>query len=168
MYNDPNYIALDSINYQFVNQIHSNADLHYLLNSSGTITQSQFVYTVKQLGFKDTTAFRDFQNKQIPLQQYLHAKYFSGDTIITFSALGYSVHPNLSPCTAQFTLCMHQASAIYTFRVIDCTGIAVGFGTLSMGIGGLVFQIGCGATAIYYLNQDKDDCRSNYQACSGH
>jgi hypothetical protein len=151
-----------------VSQIPDNADLQYLMNPSGTISQTQFVYTVKQLGFSDTTAFRVFQNKQISLQSYLHSKYFSGDTIPSMSIPLGIAYPNQSLCAVQYTSCMHQASQTYTFHILECTGRAVSIGAVGFGIGGLIFQLGCGATSIHYLNQDRHDCAAGYKACRGY
>lgn len=164
MYDDPDYIALNNLSYQLVSQLLPNADLQYLLNASGTISQSQFIYTVKQMGFKDTTAYRAFQNKQIPLQQRLHAKYFSGNG---------SISPYVQPpqgnfanqCQAAYSSCTHAAAADYTFHIIDCTGLAFGIGAVGFGIGGLLFQLACGAYSINVLNEARADCNANYQAC---
>jgi hypothetical protein len=165
MYSDPDYLALDQLSLQLTNQILPNADLHYLLNLNGQITQAQFVYTVQQLGFTDTTAFRTFQKKQIPYQQRLHAKYFSGSNPPPSISMTQVSPMYPDKCTAAYNGCIHTASHNYTYHIIECTGAAVGFAAVGAGIGGLIFQLGCGAYSIHVLNEDRQDCVVNYQAC---
>src|SRR5688572_21652959 len=75
MYNDPDYIKLSNLSKQLADQMLPDADLQYLLQEDMMISPKEFSYTVKQLGFRDTTAYRAFQKKQMPLQQRLNKKY---------------------------------------------------------------------------------------------
>lgn len=64
MYSDTDYIMLKALNMQLVNQMLPNADMKYLVSDDGLISAPNFIYTVHQLGFLDTTAYGTFQSKQ--------------------------------------------------------------------------------------------------------
>jgi hypothetical protein len=163
LYSDPDYITLYNMNYQLATQIPLNADLHYLLNDDSKITATQFSYTAKQMGFKDTTAYRTFEKKQVDLAKKLHDKY--GDPMPQ-SASANNVTPYFTdPCSAQYSQCMHDAAASYTDRCITCWLGAVGFGAIGVGVGGAIFELTCGAAAIYELHVARGDCNTVYQAC---
>ncbi len=67
-------------------------------------------------------------------------------------------------CINTFSLCINEANAEYTYKIIGCTGVAIGLGALS-GWGGLVFQLACSGAALWGRNSRFNVCLDNYDNC---
>ena len=68
-------------------------------------------------------------------------------------------------CKRIYDNCSSRASAVYTAAILGCTVSAFGISTISFGTLGLVFELGCGGTAYWYLLLQKDECSLNYESC---
>ena len=69
-------------------------------------------------------------------------------------------------CLLKYNNCNNQASAVYSWAVLSCTAAALGLGTLTFGIGGIAFQLACGATAYYYLTLQRESCTIDFRGCN--
>lgn len=177
IYSDPDWQSLQLLSLQLVEHIPNYADLRWFANPEyaiikgvrvPAITAAHFIYTVKQLGFTDTTAFRAFQRKQKVLQDRLHAKYYYVSGTGGGTALSEDLTDFIDPCSAAYSSCIHDAAGSYSRSIVECTVGAVAFGAAGAGIAGLLFQVGCGAYFIYALNTSRADCANTYQGCRGH
>ncbi|MCX6207441.1 MAG: hypothetical protein NTZ19_14455, partial [Bacteroidetes bacterium] len=63
--------------------------------------------------------------------------------------------------------CLAQASSTYYLNIASCTTGAVAFGSVSLGLAGVAFQLGCGGFAYYHLSNQRDGCYLAYQTCLG-
>ncbi len=68
-------------------------------------------------------------------------------------------------CKRLYDNCNKNASAVYVAAILTCTATAIGVGAATGGVGGVLFQITCGATAYYYLDVQRDACSLNYESC---
>jgi hypothetical protein len=68
-------------------------------------------------------------------------------------------------CTDIFNNCIDQAITNYTINILECTAAAMGVGSLTLGVGGVIFQLACGGAALRNLNLVQTGCGLSYSNC---
>lgn len=68
-------------------------------------------------------------------------------------------------CKKQYDACMKQSSSNYTKDVVACFAGAVGIGSVTIALGGVIFEIACGYAAYDALKDARELCNVNYQLC---
>jgi len=68
-------------------------------------------------------------------------------------------------CSDILNNCLDQAVTNYTMNILECTAGAIGVGSVTLGIGGIIFQIACGATALRNLSLVQTGCGISYSNC---
>lgn len=167
---DPDFIALNSLNLHILRYAPA-ANLNTM--DKGYLTPAELQQVALNLQFVDSTSFLNTLNAQSVFSLNLRIKYPN----LTDAAIAGAcniLNPKLpqpcstcfvTPCYDQFILCSKTANNDYTIGIIKCTVEAIGLG-LVFGVGGVVYQLGCGALEIRKLNLARQQCSLNYRSCS--
>jgi hypothetical protein len=152
--------------------------LKLFLNSK-TVSENQLTIVSKNTGFNSLNDYINIFNKQDQLltslkNEFKNIESISVDSLYEAISIVHSkniikIKPmQLSPeelCRRIYSNCNSRASATYTAAAVGCTVTAIGVGAGTALVGGVVYQIGCGGLAYWYLLLQRDECSLNYETC---
>ncbi len=128
------------------------------------------------LGFKNEKEYDFFMKIQFELIQKIKAKYPaivkspSIDTLL-YTASQKSRKSTIkafrfdNKCGDRLKNCLALGNSVYTAEILGCTAGAIGIGSVTLGIGGIIFQIACGAAALEHLSIMRTGCQLDYNDC---
>lgn len=148
--------------------------------TSSTLTESQIKQVARYYGYSNLSDFLNMFKEQDLIIKNLKNEFkdFNLVKLETFQIAINNVKQKnnkykifqLSPeakCLEIYNNCLAQASSTYYLNIASCTTGAVAFGSVSLGLAGVAFQLGCGGFAYYHLSNQRDGCYLAYQTCLG-
>jgi len=169
---------LISNNEYFISNMESPTNDIIPLLKKANLNYYEQIQLSNSLGFKTRSDYILFFKIQSSLVNIIRKKYnflehFSkNDTQnllkeVSFNNLSsnYKTLMLENKCDKKFKNCSRLSNIVYTAEVLGCTATAMGIGALSGGIGGIFFQLACGATAIEHLQAMRTECQLNYEDC---
>ncbi len=150
------------------------------LLTANTITENQLTVLSQYYGFERNSDFIDIFNSQDKIVKQLKVEFQNISTISIDTlqeAIGniqYNLQYNKykvsfenpdDVCKQIFDNCMKGASAGYIKDILSCTAAAIGVGALTGGIGGVIFQLACGAASYSALSTARESCTLAFNNC---
>jgi len=158
-------------------QIRFAVDLQELCDKS-ELNEEESIKLARLLKFTDTSRLANFLRYTNPLVDTLKQRYclFTSGDNAQIAQVVLTAHDIVFPpesettgrvnsCATRYRNCVRRANAEYTADVIACTGAAIGVGAVTGGLGGVLFQIGCGGAAIWQRREALIGCRDDYEEC---
>ncbi len=169
---------LMSNNEYFISNMGSPTDESIQLLKKTNLNYNEQIQLSNLLGFKTLSDYNLFLNRQSSLANTIRKKYsfitnFPQNNIqnllkeVNFNNLSsnYKTLMLENRCDQKFKNCSRLSNIVYTAEVLGCTATAMGIGALTAGIGGIFFQLACGATAIEHLQAMRTECQLDYEDC---
>lgn len=176
LYNDSNLMTLFKINEQLIKKMNNNLDtiLPYLKKNNLNNTEKMLIAT--NLGFRSTKELDSFIKIQSDLIKKLKKDYplimnspnIKSVLINIFNSYNnrdYKVFQLDGRCDLKYNNCIRQANVIYSSEILGCFAGAIGVGSVTFGIGGLLFELSCGYLALEHLATLKSGCFIDFQEC---
>lgn len=181
--NDGTFIRLLTINSQMIGKISNTSNIKTLVNDGPNLQEEQYNTLWQSMGYENAEEFNEFVSEQVELILILQERYpqlqnSEPSAVSTLISEVLELHPEIinlvaegsystsDYCTRRWRNCRANASAVYSGEILACTGAAIGVGSLTAGIGGILFQLGCGATALYHLSTMREGCDLDLENCN--
>lgn len=166
---DADFITLHNVSQQ-IEQHGDAAALSYI--AKGYVTIPEFVKISAALGYKDTLSFRTALKTQANAVARLNAKYSLNEKLFD-SAIAirksHQIVANVAatPCADAYAACGDRAASAYEWHCNECVGFAFASVAVLGPLGGMIFEVGCGAVAMHTLSLDRAACSADYASCVG-
>ncbi len=170
-------IQLLNMNSQLMNKMYSSIDTIKPLFRKKIISSSEKMKISKTLGFENINEFDLFLKTQFELIKKIKDKYpnitkSSCLNDLLYNAIQKNQRSNIKKslmlddrCSERLNNCLALGNSVYTAEILGCTAGAIGVGSVTLGIGGILFQLACGAVALEHLSIMRTGCQLDYNDC---
>lgn len=169
-------IQLLNINAQLMNKMSPSIEVIKPLFKKPFISNQEKKEISYALGFKNEKEYDFFMKIQFELIQKIKAKYPAIIKSPTLDTLLYTASKESrkstikalrldNKCGDRFKHCLALGNSVYTAEILGCTAGAIGIGSVTLGVGGIIFQIACGAAALEHLSIMRTGCQLDYNDC---
>lgn len=169
-------IHLLNMNTQLIQKMDSSIDTIYPILRKTIIVSSEKNKLSKALGFENAYEFDLFLKTQFELAEKIKYKYpnitkSSDLNTLLYNALQKNHRPIIKAfklddrCSDRLNNCLALGNSVYTAEILGCTAGAIGVGSVTLGLGGILFQLGCGAAALEHLSIMRTSCQLDFNDC---
>ena len=169
-------IQLLNINTQLISTMKPSIDSVKPLLRKKLISDSEKLKISNALGFENIAQYDLFLITQYELVEKIKLKY---PTITKSSNLGSLLQNTIQEtripkikalrldnrCSDRLNNCLALGNSVYTAEILGCTAGAIGIGSVTLGVGGIIFQLACGAAALEHLSIMRTSCQLDYNDC---
>lgn len=169
-------IHLLNLNTQLIQKMNSSIDTIYPILRKTIIVSSEKIKISKALGFDNVYEFDLFLKTQFELAEKIKYKYpnitkSSDLNTLLYNALQKNHRPKIKAfklddrCSDRLNNCLALGNSVYTAEILGCTAGAIGVGSVTLGLGGILFQLACGAAALEHLSIMRTSCQLDFNDC---
>ncbi|MEN9697889.1 MAG: hypothetical protein RLZ56_1310 [Bacteroidota bacterium] len=165
-----------NINSQLINTMKPSIDSIKPLLRKNMVSNREKLIISKALGFEDIEQYDLFVKTQHDLVEKIKTKYptitkSSNIRVLLQTAIQKNKNSTIKTlrldnrCGDRLNNCLALGNTVYTAEILGCTAGAIGIGSVTLGVGGIIFQIACGAAALEHLSIMRTGCQLDYNDC---